>query len=90
MTQRTYESITITLFTFKKLKGKRNEYGTYRIAGASGQALADMMGVSTQQEGSSKKSSNLARLSITHTSVMGEVEVAGKLRKDGSLTRRYI
>ena len=52
-----------------------------QIAGASGQALADMMGVSTQNEGSSKKSSNLARLSITHTSVMGDFEVAGKLKK---------
>jgi hypothetical protein len=52
-----------------------------QIAGASGQALADMMGVSTQSEGSSKKSSNLARLNITHTSVMGDIEVAGKLKK---------
>ena len=49
-----------------------------QIAGASGQALADMMGLSAQDDGNTKKSSNLARLNIMHKALMGDVEVSGK------------
>ena len=42
-----------------------------QISGVSGQALADMMGLSTQNDNSNKQSSTLARLSILHKAVDG-------------------
>ena len=52
-----------------------------QISGVSGQALADMMGLSTQNDNSNKQSSTLARLSILHKAVMGDEEVKGKMMK---------
>ena len=44
----------------------------------SGRSMAEMMGVDTSA--GPQKASSLARLNILHTALMGEVEVAGKLR----------
>ena len=44
----------------------------------SGRTMAEMMGVDTSA--GPQKASSLARLNILHTALMGEVEVAGKLR----------
>jgi len=44
----------------------------------SGRSMAEMMGVDTST--GPQKASSLARLNILHTALMGEVEVAGKLR----------
>ena len=44
----------------------------------SGRSMAEMMGVDTSA--GPQKTSSLARLNILHTALMGEVEVAGKLR----------
>jgi len=44
----------------------------------SGRTMAEMMGVDTSA--GPQKTSSLARLNILHTALMGEVEVAGKLR----------
>ena len=52
-----------------------------QISGVSGQALADMMGLSTQNDNSNKQSSTLARLSIMHKAVMGDEEVKGRMTK---------
>tara|TARA_R110000751_G_scaffold16781_2_gene52750 strand:+ start:87 stop:1013 length:927 start_codon:yes stop_codon:yes gene_type:complete len=45
----------------------------------SGRTIAEMMGINVQPDG--KKTSTLARLSIIHSAIMGEIEVAGKTIK---------
>jgi hypothetical protein len=43
-------------------------------------AMADAMGMSVDMK-TSKQSSNLARLKISHKAVMGEEEIKGKIKK---------
>jgi hypothetical protein len=51
------------------------------ISGVSGQALAEMMGVSSSNDDGTKRASNLARLSIMSKPIMGDFESNGKVRK---------